>query len=56
MYYFVDESGNTGLHLFDAAQPLLYYGVLGARANLDVIAFWQCPSGWCKRPRAEPPA
>lgn len=38
MYYFVDESGNTGLHLFDPAQPLLYYGVLGARANLDVIA------------------
>jgi Protein of unknown function (DUF3800) len=38
MYYFVDESGNTGLHLFDPAQPLLYYGVLGARANLDVVA------------------
>lgn len=38
MYYFVDESGNTGLHLFDPDQPLLYYGVLGARANLDVIA------------------
>ncbi|MDT8855039.1 DUF3800 domain-containing protein [Paracoccaceae bacterium Fryx2] len=38
MYYYIDESGNTGLHLFDPAQPLLYYGVLGARANLDVIA------------------
>lgn len=38
MYYYVDESGNTGLHLFDPAQPMLYYGVLGARANLDVIA------------------
>lgn len=38
MYYYVDESGNTGLHLFDPAQPLLYYGVLGARANLDVIS------------------
>lgn len=38
MFYYVDESGNTGLHLFDPAQPLLYYGVLGARANLDVIS------------------
>lgn len=38
MCFYVDESGNTGLHLFDPAQPLLYYGVLGARANLDVIA------------------
>lgn len=38
MYYFVDESGNTGLNLFDEAQPWLYYGVLGCRKNLDVIA------------------
>lgn len=38
MYYFVDESGNTGLHLFDANQPTLYYGVLGCQVNLDVIA------------------
>ncbi|MCA0049364.1 DUF3800 domain-containing protein [Mesorhizobium sp. B283B1A] len=38
MFYFVDESGNTGLNLFDANQPKLYYGVLGCRANLDVIA------------------
>lgn len=38
MFYFVDESGNTGLNLFDADQPILYYGVLGARANLDIVA------------------
>lgn len=38
MYYFIDESGNTGLELFDANQPTLYYGVLGARTNLDVTA------------------
>ncbi|MBZ9921682.1 DUF3800 domain-containing protein [Mesorhizobium sp. BR1-1-7] len=38
MYFFVDESGNTGQNLFDSAQPTLYYGVLGSRGNLDVIA------------------
>jgi hypothetical protein len=38
LFYFVDESGNTGLNLFDKNQPKLYYGILGCRANLDVIA------------------
>jgi hypothetical protein len=38
MYCFVDESGNTGLELFDPNQPVLYYGLLTAQANLDVIA------------------
>lgn len=38
LYYFIDESGNTGLNIFDPAQPTLYYGVLGCHANLDVIA------------------
>lgn len=38
MYCYVDESSNTGLELFDKNQPNLYYGVLTARANLDVIA------------------
>ena len=38
MYYYIDESGNTGLNLFDANQPKLFYGVLGCSANLDVIA------------------
>ena len=38
MFYYVDESGNTGLNLFDANQPILYYGVLGCRSNLDLTA------------------
>lgn len=38
MYYYIDESGNTGLNLFDINQPTLFYGVLGCPANLDVIA------------------
>ncbi|WP_115672693.1 DUF3800 domain-containing protein [Ciceribacter selenitireducens] len=38
MYYYIDESGNTGLNLFDVNQPKLFYGVLGCPANLDVIA------------------
>ena len=38
MYAYVDESGNTGSNLFDDAQPVLYYGVLTCRKNLDVIA------------------
>ena len=38
MFYFVDESGNTGSHLFDPNQPNLYYGVIGCRKNLDILA------------------
>ncbi len=38
MYCYVDESGNTGLELFDASQSVLYYGLLTAKANLDVVA------------------
>jgi len=38
MYFYIDESGNTGLNLFDADQPFLYYGVLTTKANLDVVA------------------
>lgn len=38
MYFYVDESGNTGNHLFDENQPNLYYGMLSCRKNLDVIA------------------
>lgn len=34
MYFYVDESGNTGARLFDLAQPTLYYGVLVARNDL----------------------
>lgn len=38
MYFYIDESGHTGSNLFDSAQPMLYYGVLSSRLNLDVIA------------------
>jgi len=38
MYCYVDESGNTGLELFDANQPVLYYGLLSTKGNLDVVA------------------
>ena len=38
MYCFVDESGNTGQNLFDDDQPILYYGVITCRVNLDVVA------------------
>lgn len=37
MYFYVDESGHTGPNLFDTAQPMLYYGVLFSRVNLDVL-------------------
>lgn len=38
MYFFVDESGNSGSNLFDPNQPCLHYGVLGSPKNLDIIA------------------
>lgn len=38
MYFYVDESGHTGANLFDDAQPLLYYGVLSSKLNVDLVA------------------
>ena len=38
MYAYIDESGNTGNNLFDEAQPVLYYGLLTCKKNLDFIA------------------
>lgn len=38
MYFYVDESGQTGLNLFDESQPFLYYGVLRSKLNLDLLA------------------
>lgn len=38
MYFFVDESGNTGANLFDETQPILYYGVLSSHLNVDILA------------------
>ncbi len=38
MYFYVDESGHTGTNLFDENQPILYYGVLSSKVNIDVLA------------------
>ena len=38
MFFYVDESGNTGANLFDKAQPCLYYGILSADTNIDDLA------------------
>lgn len=38
MYFYIDESGQTGLNLFDESQPFLYYGILRSKLNLDVLA------------------
>lgn len=37
MYFYVDESGQTGHNLFDENQPMLYYGVCSSRLNLAVL-------------------
>lgn len=38
MYFYIDESGHTGSNIFDEAQPMLYYGVLSSKINVDVLA------------------
>lgn len=38
MHFYVDESGHTGPNLFDPQQPMLYYGVLSSKLNVDVLA------------------
>ncbi|MBH3367868.1 DUF3800 domain-containing protein [Pseudomonas carnis] len=38
MYFYIDESGQTGLKLFDAQQPILYYGVISSPHNLNKVA------------------
>ncbi|PKH31445.1 DUF3800 domain-containing protein [Shewanella sp. ALD9] len=38
MYFYIDESGQTGLELFDDNQPFLYYGVLSSEFNLDELS------------------
>ena len=37
MYVFVDESGNTGAHLFDEAQPIFLTVALMTRSDFDAI-------------------
>lgn len=36
MFFYIDESGNTGLNLNDNFQPYLYYGVLSSPIDLDL--------------------
>ena len=38
MFFHIDESGNSGNNLFDSNQPVLSYGVLSAKTNVDVLA------------------
>lgn len=38
MYFYVDESGQSGNNLFDENQPWLYYGLLSSPYDLDVVA------------------
>lgn len=38
MYFYVDESGHTGLKLFDPDQSVLYYGVISSTVDLDLVA------------------
>src|SRR5579862_3584326 len=38
MFCYIDVSGHTGPNLFDPAQPTLFYGLLTAKVNLDVVA------------------
>lgn len=38
MYFYIDESGHTGPNLFDQEQPMLYYGVLSSKVNIDMLA------------------
>jgi hypothetical protein len=35
MFFHIDESGNSGNNLFDRDQPVLSYGVLSSRWNVD---------------------
>ena len=37
MFFHIDESGNTGNGLFDAAQPVLSYGLLSSCTNVDAL-------------------
>ena len=37
MFFHIDESGNTGLNLFDENQRRLSYGVLSSKLNVDAL-------------------
>lgn len=38
MFFYIDESGNSGNNLFDDHQPVLSYGVISSKTNLDMLA------------------
>lgn len=38
MYFYVDETGHTGPNLFDESQPVLSYGVLSSKYDLNEVA------------------
>lgn len=38
MFFYIDESGQTGHNLFDKAQPILFYGVLSSQFNVSLLA------------------
>lgn len=38
MYFYIDESGHTGTNLFDENQSCLYYGVLAAEEDINIVA------------------
>lgn len=37
MFAYIDEAGHTGPNLFDAAQPIFYYGALSCKVDLDIV-------------------
>ena len=37
MYFYVDETGHTGPNLFDESQPVLSYGVLSCKNDLNDV-------------------
>lgn len=38
MNFYIDESGHTGLNLFDNSQPVLYYGMISSPFDLNITA------------------
>ncbi|WGE70503.1 DUF3800 domain-containing protein [Actinobacillus equuli subsp. haemolyticus] len=38
MYFYIDESGHSGVNLFDQQQPYLYYGIISSPFDLDNLA------------------
>lgn len=41
VFFYIDETGNSGNNLFDQHQPVLSYGVLSSSLNVDVLGVEQ---------------